>query len=91
MPKKHLLKKFYKIWIKPQAYLFCHQIIMNILPNDVAEQQNNRTNSAPLISESIIIKQEKGYMDYINDGSVLFFRWKDNAVVTVGSNFEGIV
>ncbi|OAF68633.1 hypothetical protein A3Q56_03659 [Intoshia linei] len=64
---------------------------MDILPDDVAEQHNNRTNSAPLISESIIKKQEKGCMNHINDASCLFCRWKDNAIVTVGSNFEGVI
>ncbi|OAF66565.1 hypothetical protein A3Q56_05707 [Intoshia linei] len=30
-------------------------------------------------------------MDHINDGSILFCRWKDNALVTVGSNCKGVI
>ena len=52
--------------------------------------RDNRTAKCPLQTENEIKKLAKGSHDNRSDGNVLFCRWKDNAVVTIGSNFEAV-
>ena len=52
--------------------------------------RDNRTAKCPLQTENEIKKLAKGSHDNCSDGNVLFCRWKDNAVVKIGSNFEAV-
>ena len=53
--------------------------------------RDNRTNRCPLKPVAEMKKLEKGEMDYRSDGTVMVCRWRDNAVVSVASNFESVL
>lgn len=50
----------------------------------------NRTNSCPLLNKHDMTKKERGYFQHASDGNVLCVTWKDNAVVVIGSNYDGV-
>ena len=49
--------------------------------------RSNRTKSCPL---GITNKDERASYDYRSDGMVLFVHWKDNSIVTIGTNFSKV-
>ena len=49
--------------------------------------RSNRTESCFF---GVTKKDERGSYDYKSDGTVLFVQWKDNSIVTVGTNFSKV-
>ena len=49
--------------------------------------RSNRTKSCPL---GITNKDERASYDYMSGGMVLFVQWKDNSIVTIGTNFSKV-
>lgn len=49
--------------------------------------RENRTGKCTCKSVAVIKKEVRGSYDYRSSGQVLIIRWKDNSVVTLGSNF----
>ena len=39
---------------------------------------------------NILKKDERASLDYRSDGNILFAQWKDNSVVSIGTNFGSI-
>ena len=49
--------------------------------------RTNRKMKCPL---NILRKDERASLDYRGDGNILFAQWKDNSVVSTGTNFSSI-
>ena len=49
-----------------------------------------RSNCTESCFFGVIKKDEHASYDYKSDGTVLFFQWKDNSIVTVGTNFSKV-
>lgn len=54
--------------------------------------RENRLKKCPLVSSKDMAKEPRGTYDYRFDvkSSVLAVRWKDNSIVTMASNYEGV-
>lgn len=52
--------------------------------------RDNRTKKCPLLLPAECKKKERGYFDYVYDEKnlLLFVRWKDNSIVTIGTNYD---
>ena len=53
----------------------------------IGTARTNRTEKCPL---NVTKKDERGKMDYRSNGNILFAQWKDNAVVTIGTNYGSV-
>nr|CAH7757781.1 unnamed protein product [Callosobruchus chinensis] len=53
--------------------------------------RENRTKKCPMSDNKTFKKMERGYFEYkYSDSNVLFVRWKDNSVVTLGTNYDAV-
>ena len=53
----------------------------------IGNVQTNRMMKFPL---NILKKDERASLDYRSDGNILFAQWKDNSIVSIGTNFGSI-
>jgi hypothetical protein len=53
--------------------------------------RGNRMANAPLKSLTEMSSAERGSVDYCSDGSIVACRWKDNAIVTMATNFDSVL
>ena len=53
----------------------------------VGTMRTNRTGKCPL---NIVKKDVRGKFDYRSNGNVLVTQWRDNAIVTVGTNYSNV-
>ena len=49
-----------------------------------------RSNRTECCSLGVAKKDERASYDYKSDGTVLFVRWKDNSIVTIGTHFSKV-
>ena len=53
--------------------------------------RQNRTNRCPLEDNKSFQKKERGCLDYRSDGNVLCVKWNDYSVVTLATNYYGVI
>ena len=67
-----------------------YQLFDNLAHRDIraiGTVRRNRTMKCPLAIQK---KDERAKIDYRSDGNILFVQWKDNSIVTVGTNFSSV-
>ena len=67
-----------------------HQLLDNLAKKNLRAIGTVRTNRMMKCPLNILKKDERASLDYRSDGNFLFAQWKDNFVVSIGTNFSSI-
>ena len=78
--KNHILHNFFTSYSLPVDFAGTNL-------RAIGTVRSNRTESCFF---GVTKKDERASYDYKSDGTVLFVQWKDNSIVTVGTNFNKV-
>ena len=67
-----------------------HQLLDNLAIKNLRAIGTVRTNRMMKCPLNILKKDERASLDYRGDGNVLIVQWKDNSVVSIGTNFSSM-